>query len=113
MVIAALAWNIFNQQQAIENAKTIDFSHAVILDVRTPEEFANGHVDGAINISSTVINQEKVAAVAKTDQVVVLYCHSGGRASAVQSKLTKWGYTDVINLRTQGGVEQAIMAASQ
>ena len=113
VVIAAVGWNIFSQQQTLAEAKNIDFSNAVILDVLTPQEFASGHVNGAINIPSTVITKEKVADVLTTDQVVVLYCRSGARASGVQSRMAQWGYSDVINLRTQGGVEQAMMAAGQ
>ena len=86
----------------------IDFENAVILDVRTPQEFSEGHVDGSINISSTEIVLEKVQDVARTDQTVVLYCRSGARATNVKVQLEQWGYTQVVNLRTQSGVEQAI-----
>jgi phage shock protein E len=112
VVAVAIGWNIMSQNSVSANAAEIDFTNAVILDVRTPQEFAGGHVDGAINISSTVITKEKVEAVAKSDQTVILYCRSGARASGVQSKMTQWGYTDVVNLRTQSGVEKAMAAGN-
>ena len=112
VVVIAIGWNIMSQNSIPANAAEIDFANAVILDVRTPQEFAGGHVDGAINISSTVISQEKIATVAQSDQTVILYCRSGARASGVQSKMTQWGDTDVINLRTQSGVEKAMASGN-
>ena len=112
LVAAVIGWNIVNRNNVPINTAEIDFSNAVILDVRTPEEFAGGHVNGAINISSAGITKEQVEAVAKLDQTVILYCRSGARASGVQAQMTQWGYVDVINLLTQSGVEQAMAAGA-
>lgn len=81
---------------------TID-PNTVFIDVRTPEEFASGHVDGALNIPVSEINavQEHVA---DKDTPVVLYCRSGNRAGRALTAMQNMGYTDVVNA---GGLQDA------
>jgi len=74
---------------------------ALLLDVRTSEEFASGHLEGAENIPVDQVDS-KVDAIAsklggdKTKSVVV-YCASGGRAGTAKGKLEKAGFTNVMN----------------
>lgn len=74
----------------------------ILIDVRTPEEYAAGHVDKAVNLSLQDIEAGARPGVDKTDTVYV-YCRSGSRASQAKAILERDGYTDVINL---GGVEE-------
>ena len=87
---------------------SIDIQEAVIIDVRSPGEFADSHVEGAINLPIDSITEADVLAVAEKDQPIVLYCHSGGRATIVKNKMTQWGFSSVRNLKTQAGVQQAL-----
>ena len=87
---------------------SIDIQKAVIIDVRSPGEFAGGHVEGAINLPIESITEADILKVAKKDQPIVLYCHSGGRASIVKNQMTQWGFSSVRNLKTQSGVQQAL-----
>lgn len=64
---------------------------ATLLDVRTPAEFEEGHVDGALNIPVQVLAQ-RLADVPR-DQPVVVYCRSGARSAAASEVLTEAGYT--------------------
>lgn len=64
---------------------------AVLLDVRTKEEFAGGHLDGAKNIPVQVLaNQLK--SVGKKGEKVVVYCRSGGRSGQAASLLKAAGF---------------------
>ena len=67
---------------------------ALIVDVRSPQEFDNGHVKTAINIP--VDRVEQLIDRFKGQNVIV-YCKSGGRSSAAKSKLAKLGIKGVIN----------------
>jgi len=70
----------------------------VILDVRSPEEFASGHIPGAVNIPLNELSERLVAlGLSPTDEVVV-HCERGGRAEAAESILRESGYTGVRDL---------------
>ncbi|BDG16044.1 rhodanese-like domain-containing protein [Thermus brockianus] len=75
-------------------------SGAYVVDVRTPQEFAQGHVPGAINLPV-----EEVARWADTlpkDKPVYLYCRSGNRSRQAAEYLKGKGYTNLYNV--EGGV---------
>ena len=70
---------------------------ALLIDVRTPGEFAGGHIQGAINIpvSSITTGIEKKAK--DKSKSIILYCHSGARSGSAKKALVRAGYTNVIN----------------
>lgn len=71
---------------------------AVLIDVRTPEEFAAGHLKSAINISVTdPAFEKKVAGFAK-DKPVLVYCRSGHRSAVASGKLATLGFINILNL---------------
>ena len=90
------------------NGSTLDVEKAVIIDVRSPKEFDGGHVKDAVNLPIDSITEADVIKVASKDQPIILYCHSGGRASVVHSRLTQWGFSDVHNLKTKAAVQAAL-----
>lgn len=69
----------------------------VLLDVRTAEEYADSHIEGAINLSLQDILAGSVPAVSK-DQPVYVYCRGGVRSSQSQAALNSGGYTNVVDL---------------
>ena len=83
---------------------------ALIVDVRTPEEFANGHYPGAINIPHEtileVLNQLGVTA----DTSVILYCRSGNRSGQAEQVLQEKGFTEA---RNAGGLETLLSATGE
>ncbi len=107
-VLAVVLWNRFAPISVDTSA--IDLSKAVIIDVRSPGEFAGGHVEGAVNLPIDSISETDVLKLTSNDKdkPVILYCRSGGRASSVQSRMEQWGFTSVYNLKTQSGVEKAL-----
>lgn len=64
-------------------------SNTVIVDVRTPREYARGYIPGAINIPHKDIVSGKVSLEQYADKNIVLYCHSGVRANIVNQYLEK------------------------
>ena len=73
---------------------------AVLLDVRSSQEYFGGHIPGSINIP--LKNLDKVAAVAgSTDAPIYVYCLSGGRSRQAASLLEHMGYSNVKNI---GGI---------
>ena len=83
-------------------AKQLVDGGALLLDVRTPEEFAGGHVDGAVNIDHSEVSArlDEVRKLVDGDshQPVVLYCKSGRRAGLVKTELEAAGFDRVTNL---------------
>ena len=73
---------------------------AVLLDVRTPEEYRAGHIPGSKNVPLQTI--DKVASVAENkDTLLYVYCQSGARSRQAVSLLQGMGYTNVNNI---GGI---------
>jgi phage shock protein E len=76
----------------------------VIIDVRSPQEYATGHVDGAINIEHTAIAQEIAKAGVGKDDTVLLYCQSGRRSGMALETLKGLGFSKAENV---GSLDQA------
>lgn len=78
----------------------------VYVDVREPEEYAKGHVEGAINLppADLMAGAEKLKDVPK-DATIILYCVSGSRSNVSAGFLQRMGYTNVINGINQQQVE--------
>lgn len=67
-----------------------------ILDVRTPEEYREGHVPGAIVLPYDEITQEKASAILPDKaQLILVYCRSGRRSKIGAQTLIDLGYTNV------------------
>jgi phage shock protein E len=70
----------------------------VVLDVRTPEEFASGHIPGAVNVPLNELPGRLASLDLSPSQEVVVHCQHGGRAAKAESILREKGYTDVLDL---------------
>ncbi|MFZ5440127.1 MAG: rhodanese-like domain-containing protein [Myxococcota bacterium] len=71
---------------------------AFLLDVRTPGEFQDGHIDGATNIPVQELESKLASLPAKKDQDIVVYCRSGARSARAREMLLKAGFTKVHDL---------------
>ncbi|MBQ9942579.1 MAG: rhodanese-like domain-containing protein [Christensenellaceae bacterium] len=67
----------------------------ILLDVRTPEEFHEGHIPGAINIDNNTIADAPPEQLPDRDQLILIYCRSGNRSKQAAAKLAAMGYTNV------------------
>ena len=73
----------------------------IILDVRTPEEFAEQHIPDTINIPNEVIGSEEISELPDKEQLILVYCRSGNRSKQASAKLAALGYTNVVEF---GGI---------
>ena len=73
----------------------------IILDVRTPQEFAVGHIPNAINIPNETIGASEISALPDKDQLILVYCRSGRRSKEAAQKLVSLGYTNIVEF---GGI---------
>lgn len=69
---------------------------AAIIDVRSPDEFADGAYPGARNIPVNSL-LARLGEVGAKDKPVVVYCASGGRSAVAQAMLKANGFADVVN----------------
>jgi len=79
-------------------ARALVASGAKVVDVRTPQEFASGHVPGAINIPYEEIGK-RAAEIGPASTPVVLYCRSGRRSAIAAETLQKAGYTKLYDMQ--------------
>jgi len=80
-----------------DQAKSMISQGAGVLDVRTPQEFAQGHLDGAVNIDVTNPDFQSQVASLDKNATWVVYCHSGSRAATAISEMSTMGFTDLSN----------------
>ncbi len=73
----------------------------IILDVRRADEFAAGHIPGAINIANESIGTEEIPELPDKDQLILVYCRSGNRSKEASQKLVDLGYTNIVEF---GGI---------
>ncbi len=73
----------------------------IILDVRRADEFASGHIPGAINVANESIGTGEIPALPRKDQLILVYCRSGNRSKQAAQKLADLGYTNIVEF---GGI---------
>ena len=109
MMLTACGQDKENDQGAVfvnitaEEAKQIMDTEAgyIILDVRTQEEYDEGHIPGAIQISHEEIAEKAEQVLTDKDQLILVYCRSGRRSKIAAEALAELGYT---NIREFGGI---------
>lgn len=96
----SLSANVTTMPQQTLLNKIASNTPLLILDVRTPEEFAAGHVPNAINIPHTEIKQQTslIAQAQSEGKQIVVYCRSGRRAGYVESVLQSSGIQSLHHL---------------
>ena len=80
---------------------------AILIDVRTPGEFAGEHHPGAINVPLDNLNQITTVVKDKNSSVL-LYCHSGARAAAACSQLRRMGYSNIRNIGSYSRTQKVL-----
>ncbi len=88
-----------------------DMKIGILVDVRTPEEFMDGHLEGAINIDWYGEDFLERFDHPNKDQAIYLYCKKGGRSSKAAKLLFNNGYTNVTDLL--GGFDAYLDRAPQ
>lgn len=86
---------------AEEAKQRIDAGGAVILDVRTQEEYDEGHIDGAIRLEYNDFDEQLTEILPDKSAQILIYCRSGNRSRIATEYLISNGYTDVYDF---GGI---------
>jgi rhodanese-related sulfurtransferase len=100
LVVGLLLWKRMGQVSR-EQAHALVRDGAPLVDVRSPGEFASGHLDGARNIPVQTLGGQ-AESLGKKDQPIVVYCASGTRSAMARSMLKAKGFTQVYNLGAMG-----------
>ena len=94
--------NSYRQVSQEEAQKMMDEeTDYIILDVRTQEEYASGHIPGAICIPNETIGTDPIEELPDKDQLILVYCRSGNRSKQAAGKLADQGYTNIVEF---GGI---------
>ena len=109
MMLTACGQDKENDQGAVyvnitaEEAKQIMDNEEgyIILDVRTQEEYDQGHIPGAIVISHEKIEEKAEEVLTDKEQLILVYCRSGRRSKIAAEALVELGYT---NIKEFGGI---------
>ena len=109
MILTACGQDKENNQGAVyvnitaEEAKQIMDSEEgyIILDVRTQEEYDQGHIPGAILISHEEIAEKAEGVLTDKEQLILVYCRRGRRSKIAAEALVELGYT---NIKEFGGI---------
>ena len=80
---------------------------SVVIDVRTPQEYAEGHLQGAMNIDVQSGSFEQQVSELETGGSYVVYCRSGNRSARAADLMAKLGFQHVVNA---GGLQDAAHA---
>ncbi len=92
-------------QVTMEEAKALweeENEDQLILDVRTPEEYAAGHIPGAVNVPNEIIRDTEPKELPDKEARIYVYCRSGRRSKDAAKKLADMGYTNVVEI---GGIQ--------
>ncbi len=92
-----LAPTAIASERALQGWQLIE-QGALVVDVRTPQEYAQGHLDNAVNFPLSELNHHFKGI--KKDQMIVLYCRSGNRSGQAYRYLQSQGFS---NLHNAGG----------
>ncbi len=114
IIIGGIVLMFNKNNKSIENKSTIKYASMdeivqimnekedyIILDVRTIEEYNEGHIPNAICIPNETIGEETINELPNKEQLILIYCRSGNRSKQAAEKLEKLGYTNLIEF---GGI---------
>lgn len=101
----------YTTQNVQEFVSTISDPNVVVIDVRTPEEFASGHVANAVNMNVEGGNFDQEISVLDKSKTYALYCRSGRRSANAAGIMSDAGFTSVITL--DGGAADLANAGMQ
>ena len=97
---SSLGYRQISMNEAVKMMK--DEKNYIILDVRRPDEYAEGHIPGAINVPNEEIGTTEIAELPDKSQMILVYCRSGRRSKEASEKLVKLGYTNIVEF---GGIQ--------
>ena len=97
--ISSSGYRQISMDEAVKMMK--DKKNYIILDARRPDEYAKGHIPGAINVPNEEIGTAEIAELPDKAQLILVYCRSGRRSKEASEKLVGLGYTNIVEF---GGI---------
>lgn len=91
----------YKKISAEEAKKIIDSEDVIVLDVRTQEEYNEGHIVNAVLLPVNDIADKALETLPNKDAKILVYCRSGNRSATASKQLIKMGYTNVYDF---GGI---------
>lgn len=91
----------YRKIDAEEGKRMMDSGGVAVIDVRTPSEYAEKHIPGAVNIPNEDIGAQKPAGLDDLDETLIVYCRTGVRSKQAADKLIGLGYRNVYDM---GGI---------
>ena len=82
----------------MEELKKLEKKGAILLDVRSPQEYKEGHLNGAISLPEYEIKENVETILKNKKEIIIVYCSSGSRSKKAQKELIEMGYETVYNL---------------
>ena len=98
---AAGASSAYRTIDAAKGQAMMDAGDVTVVDVRTAQEYADGHIPGAVNIPVETIGADKPAELTDTGAELIVYCRTGVRSKQASDKLVALGYQHVNDM---GGI---------
>ena len=95
------------------SAPTTAHPKLLVLDVRSPEEFKSGHLNGAVNVPVDELNQKIAQVAPDKDTPIAVHCQSGGRSARAKKALDSMGYSHVEDLGSLAHARQVVEGAAQ
>ena len=102
-VLEKISRDIQEYEITMEELKERQLNGAVIVDVRSAQEYEEGHLDGSINIPYYDIDENVNRLLKNKEQEIILYCEIGSRSKKAYKRLKKLNYKNVYNL--YGGIQ--------
>ncbi len=99
LALAAAALFGYHDVDAKTFAKMMEQKDVVVLDVRTPDEFTQGHIAGANLIPIQLFGYIYLGGKGIKDKKILVYCRSGNRSVTAAKTLEAWGVKEVYNLK--------------
>lgn len=91
----------YHKISASEAKEMMDHQEVIIVDVRGEDEYAMGHIEGAIVIPNETINKTEIKQLNDKEATILIYCHSGNRSRQAAKKFVKMGYKNIYDF---GGI---------
>lgn len=107
ILLTSFAFLIFScsTKQGLQNLDATAFQKEInsaskkqILDVRSADEFQNGHIEGAVNADINSPNFQQIATTLEKTETVFVYCLSGARSASAAGQLKEMGFSKIVNL---------------
>ena len=89
----------------MEELKNLEKKGAILLDVRSSQEYKEGHLNGAISLPEYEIKENVETILKNKKEIIIVYCSSGSRSKKAQKELIEMGYETVYNLLLENALQ--------